>query len=100
MIKRMGYAEALEIRFDSGAGKNKSIREYLMLLLTELWRREEGFSGKRPFGNGGWKWDLYYPLVKGGFLPGAIDEDGDLQEFDQKNADRYVMELIDFALQK
>jgi len=40
-----------------------SIREYLAKLLTKLITEEEGFSGKRPFGNSGWLSDLYFPLL-------------------------------------
>lgn len=40
---------------DSGAD---TIRGYLKALLHKLWDEDEGFSGKRPFGNSGWYRDL------------------------------------------
>jgi hypothetical protein len=49
-----GMQGALELRFDSDAGDNITIRDYLRILLETLWEEGEGFSGKRPFGNSGW----------------------------------------------
>jgi hypothetical protein len=40
---------------DAGA---TTIREYLVLILANVWFEGEGFSGKRPFGNSGWQYDL------------------------------------------
>ena len=31
-----------------------TIRQYFSRLMLELWTNEEGFSGKRPFGDSGW----------------------------------------------
>lgn len=59
-------------RNDSGAN---TVRGYLIALLQALWEDGEGFSGKRPFGNGGWECDLYAPLIKAGLVRGE-DEDG------------------------
>lgn len=42
-----------------------TIRDYLMKLLITLWDKEEGFSGKRPFGNSGWKLEIYDALIQG-----------------------------------
>lgn len=46
---------------DAGA---ETVRGYLYALLEAVWEEEEGFSGKRPFGNSGWKRDVIGPLVK------------------------------------
>lgn len=37
---------------DAGA---LTVRDYLKALLRRLWLEQEGFSGKRPFGNSGWE---------------------------------------------
>lgn len=55
---------------DSGA---TTVRGYLKALVTELWSEGESFSGKRPFGNSGWEYELYRPLVKAGL----VGDDGD-----------------------
>lgn len=46
---------------DAGA---ETVRGYLYALLATAWDEEEGFSGKRPFGNSGWKREIVGPLVK------------------------------------
>lgn len=89
---------ALEIRFDSDAGDNLTVRDYLHELLSRLWERGEGFSGKRPFGNSGWDYELYAPLVAGGFIPGTLDEDGYVDTVDKKIAEAYVFKLIRAAI--
>ena len=73
---------------DAGA---KTIREYLLNLVLKLWDEGEGFSSKRPFGNSGWKYDLYIALAKGGTIKAEIDEEyGDVISFDKETADKYI----------
>ena len=63
---------------DSGAS---TIKGYLKALLFTLWDEEEGFSGKRPFGNSGWTNDIALALVDGGFIKGSVYsevEDGEI----------------------
>jgi hypothetical protein len=87
-------AAALDVRFDSDAGENLSVRDYLRVLLSTLWMKGEDFSGKRPFGNSGWECEIYQPLVAGGFIPGTLDEDGYVDSIDEKIAKAYVCNLI------
>lgn len=49
---------------DSGA---KTIRGYLLTLGKRVVTEQEGFSGKRPFGNSGWTSDLFRPLSDEGY---------------------------------
>lgn len=85
---------ALEIRFDSDAGDNLTIREYLEKLLSTLWDKQERFSGKRPFGNSGWEYDLYKPLIESKLIKGKIDGCGDISSVDKTKANEYVIKLI------
>lgn len=56
------YEECLNIKLsDNDSGKN-TVKEYLLELLLTLWKKEESFSGKRPFGNSGWIYDLIIPV--------------------------------------
>ena len=87
-------AAALEVRFDSDAGDNLTVRDYLRTLLETLWREGEGFSGKRPFGNSGWEHDIYRPLIAAGFLVGTLDGDGYIEDYDREAAEQYGFELI------
>lgn len=91
---------ALGHRFDSDAGDNLTVREYLHALLKTLWTETESFNGKRPFGNSGWPHDLFNALAQGGFIDmGEADEDGyfDSTREQDEAADKYVHSLIDAA---
>lgn len=70
-----GLVEALSVQL-SGEFEDLTVRDYLRVLLTTLWSEQEEFSGKRPFGNSGWEYDLYAPLIKAGHIEGSLDEDG------------------------
>ena len=83
----------LDLPMEENDAKAKTIRDYLKALLKTLWQKEEGFSGKRPFGNSGWTWDVYRALVKGGAIEGKI-EDNDSIEHDQDEADRLIFKAI------
>lgn len=72
-----------------------TVREYLTALLRTLWTEEEGFSAKRPFGNSSWQYDVYIPLVKAGLISGKLDEDGYVEECDDKAADKLILAAIE-----
>ncbi len=76
---------------DAGAA---TVRDYLKVLLLRVWDEEEGFSGKRPFGNGGWKHDIYRPLIKFGFVAGCLDADGFIDSVDKVAADKLIRAAI------
>lgn len=77
---------------DAGAS---TVRDYLIRLLAELWREEAGFSSKRPFGNSGWQYDIYVPLIRAGLIDGSLDEDGEIcGDFDYGEADKVVLAAI------
>lgn len=86
--------EALSLPIDSDDEYIGTIRDYLFSLLSTLWNEKEGFSGKRPFGNGGWDYDLYVPLINAGVIVGSIDEDGYVDNIDEDAAEDYVHDLI------
>ena len=91
----MNKADVLDLKIESDDHpEDLTIRGYLHLLLTTLWEEGESFNGKRPFGNSGWEYDLYLPLVKADVVNGTLDEDGYLDECDNKSADALVFELI------
>ena len=94
IVRDGSVLEALEVRMDSDAGENITVRQYLHKLLDTLWTQGEGFSGTRPFGNSGWEYELYTPLVKAGFVSGEIDDDGYLGEFDHDACNLYIHNLI------
>jgi hypothetical protein len=78
---------------DSGAN---TIRGYLIALTREVWREGEGFSGKRPFGNSSWEWDVFRALVDAGYIAGTIDEEYDsLEDFDHAAGNALIFAAID-----
>jgi hypothetical protein len=58
-----------------------TLRDYLIALLHELWREADEFSGKRPFGNSDWQYDLYEPMGRAGWIEIYFDEDGYVHDF-------------------
>ena len=78
-------------RNDAGA---PDVRAYLKALLEKLFQDGECFNGKRPFGNSGWVFDLYKPLVKAKLIDGTFDEDGDIEECDCEVAEKLIVEAI------
>lgn len=47
-----------------------TFRVFFQQLLLALIRKEEAFSGKRPFGNSGWTYQFYKALGKNGVPEG------------------------------
>lgn len=87
-------AQVLDLPMDDNDSGTNSIRGYLVALLAELWQQQEGFSGKRPFGNSGWDWDLMRPLVKAGFIRGGLDEYGCLDDCDDAAGAALIAQAI------
>lgn len=92
-------ASPLEVRMYVGdLNREVSLREYLHELLPTLWEEGEGFSGKRPFGNSGWEFDVYAFLVKAGAVEGELDEDDRYEKCDKLAANKMMPGLIAAAL--
>lgn len=90
--------ELLDLKIESrDHGDDLTIRGYFELLLLELWKEGESFSGKRPFGNSGWEYDLYKPLIKANVIKGKLDSDGYIESVDEKKAHKKVIELINLC---
>jgi hypothetical protein len=71
-----------------------TVAEYLRILLSQLWREEEGFDGKRPFGNSGWQNDVYSALVEANLVAGKHDPEGYLYYCDDEAAAELVQAII------
>jgi hypothetical protein len=86
--------KALDFEFqDMDIGKTTP-RKYLKALLFRLYDREEGFSGKRPFGNSGWRGNLAEPLIVCGVIEGLADEDGWYEPKSRHEYDNALKTLI------
>jgi hypothetical protein len=53
---------------DNNDAQASSLGEYLLELSRQVWIENEGFSGKRPFGNGGWEFDVYNAVAAAGLM--------------------------------
>ena len=92
--------EALNSLVTSGDLEGSTVRGYFEKLLLTLWSKGESFSGKRPFGNSGWEYDVICPLIECGYILGKVirDEDGDIDDVDYntRSANEQILELIRF----
>jgi hypothetical protein len=64
------YAKAiLDLEMPENDAGAKTVRQYLVALARQVWFEDEGFSGKRPFGNSGWSHELTNAVVAAGVAP-------------------------------
>lgn len=67
---------ALDLPIPENDAQAETVREYFKELLTTLLIEEESFSGKRPFGNSGWRHDFLPTLEEAGYSrPGASEDE-------------------------
>lgn len=71
-----------------------TLRQYFYDLMSTLWCEQDGFDNKRPFGNSGWDYEIYKPLVQAGLVKGRIDADGYIAELDDAEANEFVLTKI------
>ena len=71
------HYDALFLPMGENDACENTVADYLGNLLHTLIVEQDGFSGKRPFGNSGWIHELAYPLVKNKCIKGTIFEDED-----------------------
>lgn len=90
----MNYKDYAKIPMQENDAGAKTIGEYLKILLLTLWDKEEGFSGKRPFGNSGWQYEVYTALISAKVVNGKLDECGYVDDVDYHTADNVVREII------
>jgi hypothetical protein len=64
----------LDLKMNDNDADADTVRDYLKALVREVWVEEEGFSGKRPFGNSGWRWELLDTLTEHGVIK---EDEGD-----------------------
>ncbi len=93
----MTNKEILELEFESNdLGRVITIRDFFKELLSTLFKEGECFSGKRPFGNSGWDYDLCVCLARNGIIKGeCFDNCGFTDwEYDGNEVESKILELI------
>ena len=87
----------LDVKFyarDLTPPREVTLREWLADLLMQVWKENEGFSGKRPWGNSGWDWDPAPALIRAGFVAGELDEDEYIETLDEEEYDKVMRACI------
>ena len=91
----METEEILNLKFKAqDLHKEVTIREFFYKLMEKLWIEQEGFNGKRPFGNSSWDGDLICCLVKNKLVKGKVDEDGYLEDYNYDKVNKFVIDKI------
>ena len=93
----MTDAEILELVIKVETFDRITVANYFLALLQAVWAQGEGFSGKRPFGNSGWEYNLVSAIgVAGGFPTEneGTDEDPDLVLIDEDAAINRISILL------
>lgn len=83
-MSNLAFHDLMKAPLESCDCRAKTVREYLMATLVEFLNKEEGFSGKRPFGNSGWDSAIIEAWIKAGLLQGKFDEDGCIDGYNHK----------------
>lgn len=95
MTKKLTPQEILAVPMSKNDAKAGTVGQYLIALAREVWTIGEGFSGKRPFGNSGWEYDIHKALVQADVVEGEIDEYGYLDDSDDAAVEEYIKEAFD-----
>lgn len=98
MVKQMTGAEILALPMEPNDAKAETIKAYLGNLLRGVWVKEETFSGKRPFGNSGWKHEVFTTLAKASAIEADYDDEGGLAGYDEVAGEEAILLAIDALL--
>lgn len=88
MIPPEVIQQAANLEFESSdLNETLTVEAWLRRLLTTLLEEEESFSGKRPFGNSGWKSEVEAVFIKADLIAGKLDSQGYVDDSDSVAAD-------------
>ena len=88
--------EILKLKFYSkDLDREITIKDFFKKLLKTLFKEKEMFDSKRPFGNSDWDCDLIVCLIKNNIIYGKLDEDGYIEDYDEKRYDLMLHILIE-----
>lgn len=86
--------DVLDVPLGDNDADAATVRDYFKAQLRTLWQEGEGFSGKRPFGNSGWEYDLNEALVRSGKVSGQLDGEGGADPDDQAEVEKLILAAI------
>lgn len=93
-VSRKTARQALNLKMQPNDADAPTVRAYLIELLSDVWECGEDFNGKRPFGNSGWEYDLYVPMVRAGMIEGTFDHDGYPEDMDDSRGYEIIAAAI------
>lgn len=96
MTKTRTPQQILALPMDDNDANATTIGDYFMCLAEQAWVEEEGFSGKRPFGNSGWQHEVYKALIKHNAITGVFDEYGYIESCDDHAAEQIIASTLKF----
>lgn len=96
MIEKLNERDILALPMPKNDARAETIGQYIMMVAGKLFAEQDEFSGKRPFGNSGWIFEVYEALIRGGVLEGSFDEDGYIEKCDTNAGDRIIAGLFKF----
>jgi hypothetical protein len=82
-------------------GRQTTLRKEIWKLGTDVWKRQQGFSGKRPYGDSGYYHNVVRGLVEKRLVPGVMKNEGTdddpwwYADFDWKEVDGIIHPLLD-----
>jgi len=100
MIMTAAYEKEMNAILDARTGYDDTVRGFLQALLEKLLIEEEGFNGKRPFGDGGWKAMLIFDLAEAGLVNCKKNEDGEVYEVDEEQGELLLLQAIEYLFSK
>jgi len=83
----------LALELGANDAGEETVRGYLLHLLRKVWLDDE-FTGKRPFGNSGWRSYIGASMVAAGIIDGEFDEEGFIKRIDSKGSDQVIIACI------
>lgn len=90
-----GAVDILSLPVEGGDVKGaETVRDYLRLILRELWLAGNAFSTKRPLGNFDWWNPVYRAMIVAGIAEGSITDDGGVVDIDIRATDRRITKAI------
>lgn len=94
----IGYSdEVIKKALGARVDNDCTVSDYLRGLLSQLWVQGGVFDAKRPFGALGWQWEVYRALIAAEVIPGRLDGDSFVEDFDIEAASKLVQQCITFV---
>lgn len=87
--------QILDLPMGDNTADARTVRDYLIKLLRELWRDSGSFTGKYAFGSSDWQYNLYQALADAGLITAKFDENGYFEECDTESGGRLIASAID-----